>query len=122
MEASSVQDLRHGIVLLRRDASVSALTVLVLALGIGGNAAIFTLLKPPSGSAAVSGCGPVLVTVIGAARQANSGRGQSTTIRVLPRFLEIRKRSRVLEQMAFVDHRDFQLTGTDNLCVSSRHE
>ena len=43
--ASSVQDLRHGIVLVRRDASVSALIVLVLVLGIGGNAAIFTLLK-----------------------------------------------------------------------------
>ena len=43
--ASSLQDLRHGVVLLRRDAGVSALIVLVLALGIGGNAAIFTLLK-----------------------------------------------------------------------------
>src|SRR5213083_973803 len=43
--ASSLQDLRHGVVLLHRDAGVSALVVLVLALGIGGNAAIFTLLK-----------------------------------------------------------------------------
>ena len=41
--ASSIQDLRHGIVLLRRDAGISFLIVLVLALGIGGNAAIFTL-------------------------------------------------------------------------------
>src|SRR5437588_3684188 len=43
--ASSLQDLWHGVVLLRRDAGVSALIILVLALGIGGNAAIFTLLK-----------------------------------------------------------------------------
>ena len=43
--ASSLQDLRHGLVLLRRDPGVSALIVLVLALGIGGNAAVFTLLK-----------------------------------------------------------------------------
>jgi putative ABC transport system permease protein len=40
-----MRDLRHGVVLLRRDPGVSALMVLVLALGIGGNAAIFTLLK-----------------------------------------------------------------------------
>jgi hypothetical protein len=38
-------DMRHGVVLLRRDASTSALAILVLALGIGGNAAVFTLLK-----------------------------------------------------------------------------
>jgi len=43
--ASSLQDLRHGFTLLRRDAGVSLLIVLVLAMGIGGNAAIFTLLK-----------------------------------------------------------------------------
>src|SRR5882724_7482193 len=43
--ASSLQDLHHGVVLLHRDAGSSALIVLVLGLGIGGNAAIFTLLK-----------------------------------------------------------------------------
>src|SRR2546430_6489333 len=43
--ASSLRDLRHGVVLLHRDAGISALVVLVLALGIGGSAAIFTLLK-----------------------------------------------------------------------------
>ena len=43
---SVLADLRHGVVLLRRDAGISALIILVLALGIGGNATIFTLLKP----------------------------------------------------------------------------
>ena len=43
--ALSLQDLRHGVVLLRRDPGVSGLIILVLALGIGGTAAIFTLLK-----------------------------------------------------------------------------
>src|SRR5437773_1124023 len=43
--ASAIQDLRYGIVLLQRDAGLSALIILVLALGIGGNAATFTLLK-----------------------------------------------------------------------------
>src|SRR5262245_59626868 len=43
--ASSLQDIHHCVVLLRRDAGVSVLILLVLALGIGGNAAIFTLIK-----------------------------------------------------------------------------
>jgi hypothetical protein len=37
--ASSLDDLRHGLLLLRRDPGVSGLIVLVLAPGIGGNAA-----------------------------------------------------------------------------------
>ena len=40
-----LHDLRHGFVLLRRDPGVSTLIILVLALAIGGNAAIITLLK-----------------------------------------------------------------------------
>ncbi len=42
---SALWDLRHGVRLLRRDAGISALIVVVLTLGIGGTAAIFTLLK-----------------------------------------------------------------------------
>ena len=38
--ASSLDDLRHGFLLMRRDPGVSGLIVLVLALGIGGNAAV----------------------------------------------------------------------------------
>jgi len=39
------RDARYAIRLLRRNAGTSALIILVLALGIGGNAAMFTLLK-----------------------------------------------------------------------------
>jgi putative ABC transport system permease protein len=107
--ASSMQDLQHGVVLLRRDAGLSSLIVLVLALGIGGNAAIFTLLKaafldplpyPDAGR---------LVTIFD--RYSKLGvDGMGPTI---PEFLDIRRRSRLLEETAFLDHRDFQLTGTD---------
>jgi len=46
--ASALQDLRHGAVLLWRDAGLSSLIVTVLALGLGGTAAIFTLLNAAS--------------------------------------------------------------------------
>ncbi|SPE41670.1 conserved membrane hypothetical protein [Candidatus Sulfopaludibacter sp. SbA3] len=107
--ASSLQDLQHGVVLLRRDAGLSALIVLVLALGIGGNAAIFTLLKaafldplpfPESGR---------LVTIFDRYSSFNVD-GMGPTI---PEYLDIRRRSRLLEETAFLDHRDLQLTGAD---------
>src|SRR5881409_838220 len=98
--ASSVQDLRHGIVLVRRDAAVSALIVLVLALGIGGNAAIFTLLKAAFLDPLPYRDAGRLVTII-----ENNGWNASVS-----EFLEIRARNRTLGQMAFAEHRDMQLS------------
>jgi putative ABC transport system permease protein len=100
--ASSLQDLRHGVVLLRRDPAVSALIVLVLALGIGGNTAIFTLLKAAFVDPLPYRDADRLVTVI-----ENNGWNASVS-----EFIEIRARSRTLEQFAFAEHRDMQLTGT----------
>lgn len=101
--ASSLQDLRHGVVLLRRDAGVSALIVLVLALGIGGNAAIFTLLKAAFLDPLPFRDAERLVTI----SENNGGKPP------VSEFLEIRERSRTLEQAAFAEHRDMQLSGTD---------
>jgi predicted permease len=100
--ASSIQDLRHGVVLLRRDAGVSALIVLVLALGIGGNAAIFTLLKAAFLDSLPYRDAGRLITIM-----ENNGWIPSVS-----EFLEIRARSRTLEQIAFAEHLDMQLTGT----------
>lgn len=100
--ASSLQDLRHGVVLLRRDAGVSALAVLVLALGIGGSAAIFTLLKAAFLDPLPYREAGRLVTII-----ENNGWIPSVS-----EFVEIRARSRTLEQIAFAEHVDMQLTGT----------
>src|SRR5258706_16469970 len=99
--ASTVQDLRHGVVLLRRDASTSALIVLVLALGIGGNAAIFTLLKAAFLDPLPYRDAGRLVTVM-------ENNGWLPTI---SEFLEIRARARTLERIAFAEHRDMQLSG-----------
>jgi len=100
--ASSLQDLRHGLVLLRRDPGVSALIVLVLALGIGGNAAVFTLLKAAFLDTLPFHDAGRLVTII-----ENDG-----WIPTVSEFLEIRRHTRTLEAMAFVEHRDMQLSGT----------
>ena len=100
--ASSLQDLRHGIVLLRRDPGVSGLIVLVLALGIGGNAAVFTLLKAAFLDPLPYRDAGRLVTVI-----ENDG-----WIPTVSEFREIRAHTRTLETMAFAEHRDMQLSGT----------
>ena len=100
--ASSLQDLRHGLVLLRRDPGVSILIVLVLALGIGGNAAVFTLLKAAFLDRLPFHDAGRLVTI-----SENDG-----WIPTVSEFLEIRKHTRTLEGMAFAEHRDMQLSGT----------
>jgi predicted permease len=100
--ASSLQDLRHGLVLLRRDPGVSTLIVLVLALGIGGNAAVFTLLKAAFFDPLPFRDAGRLVTII-----ENDG-----WIPTVSEFREIRAHTRTLETMAFAEHRDMQLSGT----------
>jgi predicted permease len=98
---SSLQDLRHGVVLLRRDAGISALIVLVLAVGIGGNAAIFTLLKAAFLDPLPYRDAGRMVTVM-----------ESTGwIPSVSEFLEIRARTRSLDDVAFAEHVDMQLTG-----------
>lgn len=99
--ATSFQDLRHGLVLMRRDPGVSALIVLVLALGIGGNAAVFTLLKAAFLDRLPFRDAGRLVTII-----ENDG-----WIPTVSEFLEIQKHTRTLEGMAFAEHRDMQLSG-----------
>ncbi len=94
-------DLRHTLTLLRRDRGVSGLIVLVLALGIGGTTAIFTLLKAAFLDPLPYRDSGRLVTVM-----ENTG-----WIPNVSEFLEIRKRTRTLEQLAFAGHLDMQLTG-----------
>lgn len=100
--ASCGQDLRHGTVLLRRDAGTSALIVLVLALGIGANAAVFTLLKAAFVDPLPYRDAGRLVTVM-----ENNGWDPSVT-----EYFEIRARTRTLQEMAFSEYRDMQLSGT----------
>jgi putative ABC transport system permease protein len=98
---SSLQDLRHGVMLLRRDAGISALMILVLALGIGGNAAIFTLLKAAFLDPLPYRDAGRLVTIM-----ENNGWTPSVS-----EYNEIRARNRSLEQIAFAEYADMQLAG-----------
>src|SRR5438552_18354014 len=100
--ASCLQDVRHGVILLWRDAYVSILIVVVLALGIGGNAAIFTLLKAAFLDPLPYRDAGRLVTVT------ESDGWVPTSLE----FLEIRRRSRTLERIAFAEHRDTPPSGT----------
>jgi len=95
-------DLRHGFVLLRRDAGVSTLIILVLALGIGGNGAIFTLLKAAFLDPLPYRDAGRLVTIM-----ESNGWIPSTA-----EFVEIRARSRSFDQLAFAERRDMQLSGS----------
>jgi predicted permease len=101
--ASSLQDLRHGVVLLRRDAGVSALIVLVLAIGIGGNATMFTFLQAAFLDPLPYRESDRLVTVV-------EERGANPSV---SEYLEIRARSRTLEQVTLTEHRDMQVSGVD---------
>jgi putative ABC transport system permease protein len=99
--ASCLRDLRHGMMLLWRDAWISGLIVLVLALGIGGNAAIFTLLKAAFLDPLPYRDAGRLVTIM----------EDTGWIPSVAEFVEIRERTRTLEQVAFAEHLDMQLTG-----------
>lgn len=107
--SSSLQDLRHGALLLRKDPGMSALIVLVLALGIGGNAAMFTLLKAAFLDPLPFRDAGRLLALSDRYDKLNAPPMGPT----IPEYLDIRQRSQVLEEMAFLDHRDFQLTGAD---------
>ena len=99
---SCLRDLRHGMTLLWRDAGISGLIVLVLALGIGGNAAIFTLLKAAFLDPLPYRDAARLVTIM-------EGTGWIPSV---AEFVEIRARTRTLEQVAFAEHLDMEITGT----------
>lgn len=106
---SCLQDIRHGVVLMRRDPGVTALVLLVLALGIGGNATIFTLFKAAFLDPLPYQESHRLVTVLDRFQKYGIDEANPT----IPEFIDIRDRNQVFEHIAFFDHRDFQLTGTD---------
>jgi predicted permease len=102
-----LSDLRYAVALLYRDRAVSALIVLVLAIGIAGNAAIFLLFKAAFLDPLPYPEADRLVTITERhARLNESGRNLNVS-----EFVEIRARSRTLEQIAVLDQRDYQLTG-----------
>ena len=99
--ASALQDLRHGVVLLWRDAGVSGLIVAVLALGIGSSAAIFTLWKAAFLDPLPYRSAGRLITMTAITGEIGTPPGMSEV-------LEIRARSRTLKEIALVEYHDMR--------------
>jgi len=101
-------DLRHGIRIYARSPGLTALVVLTLSLGIGANAAIYSvfeavLLRPLPYPAADR-----LVVLLDG--RTGDRRWTSPTI---PELLEVRSATRQLDRVTYFDTRDFQITGGD---------
>lgn len=104
---SLLQDLRYGARSLARERLSTTAIVAMLALGIGANVAIFTLLNAiwlrplPYRDAAR------LVTLEDRFTRLGIARVTPT----VPEFLDVRRWNQSFETMAFLDHRDLLLTG-----------
>jgi putative ABC transport system permease protein len=98
-------DLRHGARVFARQPALTAVAVLTLSLGIGANAAIFSLLNAALFRPLPFAHGDRLVAIVDGLR---SGKGIGPTV---PELLDIRDRSRTLDGVTFFDTRDFQIEG-----------
>ena len=102
-----VRDCRHGARLFRRQRGLTALAVLILSLGIGANAAIFSLLNAALVRPLPFPEPDRLVSISDALRTNPVGRTGPT----IPEVLDIRSWSRNFEAISFFDTRDAQING-----------
>jgi len=100
-------DVRYGARLLRRRAGLAGLAIVTLSLGIGANAAIFTLLNAILLRPMPYEDPDRLVVVVD--RFTRLGvRGVPPTI---PEIIDLGERNHVLSSIAFFDTRDYRMTG-----------
>jgi putative ABC transport system permease protein len=104
--ASSLQDLRHGVVWQRRDAGISALIVLVLALGIGASTAMFSFIHPMLLHPFLYPRADRLVVI--EARDPKGRRGVSW-----PEYRDYSKQATIFSDVGAFDIGFFFLTGVD---------
>jgi len=97
--ASSLQDVRHGAWLLHRERGSSALMLLVVALGIGGSTAVFSLLKAAFFDELPYPASERLITI-------NESSGWVPSV---AEFAAIRAQARTMEEIGFARHTDMQL-------------
>ena len=105
-----LQDLRYGARMLRRNPGFTAIAVLTLALGIGANVAVFSLLDA------------VLLRQLSYVRpnelfmffptQVKSGRARASVATSYPNFEDWREQSRSFAAMTGFEEDSFNLTGT----------
>jgi predicted permease len=101
-------DLRHGVRVLGRQPLVAGLVVLTLSLGIGANAAIFSVfeavvLRP------LPFAEPDRLVLLFDGQHGERGLTSPT----IPEVLDVRASSRTLAGVAYFDTRDFQIAGGD---------
>src|SRR5262245_34710218 len=99
---SLLADLGYGARLLRRRGGLAALAIVTLALGIGANAAIFTLLNAILLRPLPYQQPDRLVVIVDRFTRAGVDGAPPT----VPEILDLRARNRVLSSIAFFDTRD----------------
>ncbi len=104
---SLAADVRHGARLLRRRGGAAALAILTLALGIGANTAIFSLLNAVLLRPMPFHDPDRLVVVL----DRFSRLGPMPAPPTIPEIIDLRDRTQALSGIAFFDTRDFRITG-----------
>ena len=109
--AAWVEDLRHDLThaarALRRTPGVAVLTAITLALGIGANTAIFSVVRRVLLASLPYEDPGALVRVYGSHADRTDERGQISPAD----FIDLRARQRSLQSMAALAYRDYVLTG-----------
>ena len=106
---SLAADVQFGARLLRRRFGLAAFAVLTLSLGIGANAAIFTLLNAILLRPLPFLEPDRLVAIV----DAFTSLGPNTAPPTIPEILDVQARTRVFASVAFFDTRDFRINGGD---------
>jgi putative ABC transport system permease protein len=101
------RDLRHGWRVFGRQRGLAFLVVLTLSLGIGANAAIFSLLNAMLFRPLPFAHAQRLVAV----QDGVQSDGAQRTTPTIPEVLELRTASRTLDGVSFFDTRDVQING-----------
>ena len=108
-----LSDLRYGIRVLIKNPSFAAVAVLSLALGIGANTAIFSVvnavvLRP------LPYKNPDRLMSVQRIEQKRTGGTELSTVWSYPKFVALRDQNDIFEQVAAYSQSAYTLTGTDN--------
>jgi predicted permease len=106
---SLLADVRHGARVLRRRPILASTAIGILSLGIGANAAIFSLLNALLLKPLPYGNPGRLVAIVDRAPRVTANEAPPT----IPEILDAQERSRTVAAIGFFDTRDFSLTGLD---------